>query len=121
MSESAVGSTPPQDLVLREHPDGCTLAVRVQPGAKRTGITGIYGLNSRSHLNIALQAPPIEGRANEALIAYLAKLLAMSRSYITIIHGLRDRFKLVLLEGADLPDVQVAIEAKLPAVADLDS
>jgi uncharacterized protein (TIGR00251 family) len=100
---------------LREHPEGCSLAVRVQPGAKRTGISGVYGQDSRPHLNIALQAPPVDGRANEALIAYLAKLLSMPRSNITIIHGECDRFKLMLLEGADLADVQVAIEAKLPA------
>jgi uncharacterized protein len=103
------------EAVLRPHRDGYSLAVRVQPGAKRTGISGVYGQNSGSHLNIALQAPPVEGQANEALITYLAKLLTMSRSNITILHGQRDRFKLMLLEDADLADVQVAIEAKLPA------
>jgi len=115
MSGPVAGQTPSQDSFLRKHPDGCSLAVRVQPGAKRTGITGVYGQNSRLHLNIALQAPPVEGRANEALIAYLAKLLAMPRSRITIIHGDRDRFKLVLLEGMKLGDAQAAIEARLQA------
>ena len=100
---------------MREHPEGCSVAVRVQPGAKRTWITGVYGQNSRPHLNIALQAPPIEGRANESLIAYLAKLLSMQRSNITIIHGERDRFKLILLRGADLDAVQRAIDAQLQA------
>ena len=116
MSGSAEGSAFPHDPFLRDHPDGCSLAVRVQPSAKRTGITGLYGQNSRLHLNIALQAPPVEGRANEALIAYLAKLLAMLRSRITIIHGDRDRFKLVLLEGMKLGNAEAAIEAKLQAV-----
>jgi uncharacterized protein len=114
MSGSATDSTLPQDPFLREHPEGCSLAVRVQPGAKRTGITGLYGQNSRLHLNIALQAPPVEGRANEALVAYLAKLLAMPRSKIRIIHGERYRFKLVLLDGVALAAVRDAINGRLP-------
>jgi uncharacterized protein len=81
------GSLHTQDPFLREHPEGCSLAIRVQPGAKRIGITGVHGQNSRLHLNIALQAAPVEGHANDALIAYLAKLLAMPRSKIRIIHG----------------------------------
>jgi hypothetical protein len=51
---------------LRDHPDGCTLMIRVQPGAKKTAITGIYGQGEHAALKIAVQAPPIEGRANEA-------------------------------------------------------
>ena len=90
------------------------MAVRVQPGAKHPGVTGVHDQNSRLHLNIALQAPPVDGRANEALIAYLAKLLAMPRSKIGIIHGERDRFKLVLLEGVALLTVQGMINATLP-------
>jgi hypothetical protein len=114
MSGSATDSTPPQDPFLREHPEGCSLAVRVQPGAKHTGITGVYGQNSRLHLNIALQAPPVEGRANEALIAYLAKLLAMPRLKIRITHGERDRFKLVLLVGVELATAWGVIGVTLP-------
>jgi len=83
---------------LRDHPEGCTLAVRVQPGAKKTTVTGICGEASRPHLNISLQAPAVEGKANQALTAYLAKLLSTSRSKIKIIHGEHDRFKLVLIQ-----------------------
>jgi uncharacterized protein len=92
------------------------LAVRVQPGAKRTGITGVYAQNSRMHLNIALQAPPVEGRANEALIAHLAKVLAMPRSKVRIIHGERDRFKLLVLEGVKVAEAQAAIQSRLPTL-----
>ena len=115
MSEAAQSLTVPQDPVLREHPEGCTLAVRVQPGAKRTAITGLYGQNSRLHLNIALQAPPIEGRANDALIVYLSKLLSVPRLRIRIMHGERDRFKLVLLEGVKISAAQAVIDAALKA------
>jgi uncharacterized protein (TIGR00251 family) len=113
VSEAVPGSNASQDPILREHPEGCTLAVRVQPGAKRTAITGLYGQNSRLHLNIALQAPPIEGRANDALIAFLGKLLSIPRMRIRIIYGERDRFKLVLFEGVKVSAAQAAIEAAL--------
>jgi uncharacterized protein (TIGR00251 family) len=116
MNAVTQGSSDAQDPFLREHSEGCTLAVRVQPGARRTGITGVYGQNSRSHLNVALQAPPVEGRANEALIAYLAKLLAMPRSRIKIIYGEHDRFKLLVLEGVKVAAAQATIQSKFPAL-----
>lgn len=107
----------PADSFLREHPEGCSLAVRVQPGAKRTAITGIYSGTSHLHLKIALQAPPVEGKANEALVAFLAKLLSVSRSRIAIAHGENDRFKLVLVRGGTAGEIQNVIHEKLQSLA----
>ena len=56
--------------MLRAAAEGVTLAVRAQPGAKRTAITGIYGEGAAAQLKIAVQAPPLEGRANAALIGF---------------------------------------------------
>ncbi len=58
---------------------GVTLAVRAQPGAKRTAITGIYGEGAAAQLKIAVNAPPFEGRANAALVAFLAEILTCRR------------------------------------------
>ncbi len=66
--------------MLREVAGGVTLAVRAQPGAKKTAIIGVYGEGEASQLKIAVQAPPIEGRANEALIAFLAETLSVPES-----------------------------------------
>jgi uncharacterized protein len=85
--------------VLREHSDGCTLALRVQPGAKKTAITGVYGEGSESRLKIALQAPPVEGRANEAVIAFLATALSTQKSSVEILSGELSRSKVVLIRG----------------------
>lgn len=85
--------------VLREHPDGCTLAVRVQPGAKKSAIIGFYGEGSASKIKIALQAPAIEGRANEALVEFLAKAFHLSKSSVRIISGESSRSKVCLLKG----------------------
>ena len=58
---------------------GTTLAVRAQPGARKTAITGIYGEGATAQLKIAVHAPPVEGRANEALIAFLADTFSLPK------------------------------------------
>jgi uncharacterized protein (TIGR00251 family) len=84
---------------FREHPDGCTLAVRVQPGAKKSGVMGIYGEGSDARVKIALRAPAIEGRANEALVAFLAKMFDLPKSSVKIVSGDLSRSKVCLLQG----------------------
>jgi uncharacterized protein len=64
--------------MLRAVAEGVTLAVRAQPGAKRTAIAGIYGEGTAAQLKIAVRAQPIEGRANEALIAFLAEVFGLT-------------------------------------------
>ena len=59
--------------LIRESADGVTLAVRVQPRAKKNAITGEVG----EALKVSLTAPPVEGRANEACIEFFAKLLKL--------------------------------------------
>lgn len=83
--------------VLRAHAEGCTLAVRVQPGAKKTAFAGFYGEGSETRVKIALQAPAIEGRANEALIAFLAEAFDLPRASVRIVAGDSSRSKVCLL------------------------
>ncbi len=85
--------------MLRATTDGVTLAVRAQPGAKKTAITGIYGEGATAQLKIAVHAPPIEGRANEALTAFLAERFNLPKSAITLISGELSRSKVFLLRG----------------------
>jgi uncharacterized protein len=84
---------------LRETADGVTLAVRVQPGAKKTAIAGVYGEGDSAQLKIAIHAPPVEGRANEALIVFLADLFSMPRRHIVLLSGETNRSKVFLLRG----------------------
>jgi uncharacterized protein len=63
--------------------DGCTLSVRVHPGARKNAVTSIHA----DALKIALTAPPVDGRANEALIVFLAEALRLPRARIAIIAG----------------------------------
>jgi uncharacterized protein len=86
---------------LRPVRDGVTLAVRAQPGAKKTAIVGTYGEGASAQLKIAVQAPPVEGRANEALIAFLALTFGLPRSCVTLESCELSRSKVFLLRGID--------------------
>ena len=84
---------------LRETAEGCTLTVRVQPGARRTAILGVYGEGEQAQLKIALQAPPVDGRANEALVEFLAQLGGLPKFSVNLVSGHASRSKVLLLRG----------------------
>lgn len=88
--------------MLRGAKDGVTLVVRAQPGAKQTAITGIYGEGAAAQLKIAVHAPPIEGRANAALISFLAELFDLPRHSVELVTGELSRSKVFLLRGITL-------------------
>jgi hypothetical protein len=95
--------------MMRETAEGVTLAVRAQPGAKKTAVLGIYGEGADSQLKIAVQAPPIEGRANEALIAFLAGLFSLSRTKVVLLSGELSRSKVFLLHGVTRAFAETAL------------
>ena len=95
--------------MLREAKGGVTLAVRAQPGAKKTAITGIYGEGAAAQLKIAVHAPPIEGRANLALIVFLAETFSLSRSSVELVSGALSRSKVFLLRGVSLQRVETLL------------
>jgi hypothetical protein len=80
------------------------IAVQVQPGAKKTEAVGLHG----DALKLKLQAPPIEGRANEALVRYLADTLGVPRSAVEITHGHTNRRKVVEVKVEGLAPEAVA-------------
>jgi hypothetical protein len=88
--------------------DGCTLSVRVHPGARKNGVTGVHA----DALKIALSAPPVDGKANEALIAFVADALHLPRTRIALVSGLTSRAKMVRITGKSAAEVAAAL---LPA------
>lgn len=56
--------------MLRATSEGVTLAVRAQPGARKTAMAGLFGEGEAAQLKIAVQAPPVEGKANAAIILF---------------------------------------------------
>jgi hypothetical protein len=100
--------------MLRATSAGVTLAVRAQPGAKKTAIAGVYGEGTAAQLKIAVHAPPIEGRANSALIEFLADIFELPKSYIELVSGQLSRSKVFLLKGAALDKCESRLARWMP-------
>ena len=79
----------------RRNGDDLVLEVRIQPRAKRSEFAGRFG----ERLRIRLQAPPVDGRANSALVAFLAEAFEVPRASVAIEHGLASRDKRVRIRG----------------------
>jgi uncharacterized protein len=100
--------------MLREHASGVTLAVRAQPGAKKTAITGVYGEGAAAQLKVAVHAPPLEGRANQALIAFLAESFDLPKNAVELVSGELSRSKVLLLRGVTLEKAKDVLNHILP-------
>ncbi len=85
--------------MLRSTAAGVTLAVRAQPGAKKTAVTGVYGEGAAAQLKIAVQAPSAKGRANVALIDFLAEFFGVPHNRVEFLSGELNRSKVFLLRG----------------------
>jgi uncharacterized protein (TIGR00251 family) len=81
--------------MIQPHPEGATLAVRAQPGAKKDAVLGRHG----DALKVAVTAPPEDGRANAALVEYLKSWLGVKRSQVQLLSGERNRHKVFLIRG----------------------
>src|SRR3979409_1791228 len=89
-------------IKLKESPAGITFAVRVHPRAKKNAITGEVG----DALKLALTAPPVDGKANEACVEFFAKLLKGPRSSVTIAAGQTSRNKVIRVAGLTAQQVR---------------
>lgn len=85
------------------------LTVYAQPKASRTRIAGLHG----DTLKICVAAPPVDGKANEALLKFLSKLFRIPKSSVTIQSGEQSRTKRFLLEGLSHDAAKKIIDQKL--------
>jgi len=92
-------------IPIHESAGAITFAIRVHPRAKKTAITGELG----DALKLAITAPPVEGKANEACIEFFAKLLKVPRSSVTIAAGHSSRNKLVRVTGIPAVEARRAL------------
>lgn len=86
---------------------GCTLAIKAIPNAPRSEIVGWLG----EALKVKVHAPPVEGRANDALCALLAGTLGLPRRAVTVLRGDTSRQKLVRIEGLTLAEVRSKVSS----------
>ena len=89
-------------IPIHETIAGATFSVKVHPRAKKNAITGELG----DALKLSLTAPPVEGKANQACIEFLANLLKVPRSSITIAAGQTSRKKLIRVVGLSAEEVR---------------
>ena len=80
---------------INDHAEGCILAVRAQPGARKNAIVGAHA----GALRVAVTAPPDKGRANDAIAEVLADALGLKRSQVELVSGPTSRQKKFLVRN----------------------
>ena len=81
------------------------LTLKVLPGARKTGFSGHHG----DAWKLRISAPPVDGKANEAIIRFLAKLAAVPTGAVRIVSGFTSSTKIVELDGIDSAHLERAI------------
>ena len=89
------------------HTDGVSFPVRVAPRAKRSAVAGVTG----DALKVAVQQPPEDGRANEAVIEVLADWLGVKRRQVAIVTGTTHRNKIVRVTGVSRALVEERLQS----------
>lgn len=82
-------------FAIREDDGYVTFAVKIHPRANKNAISGELG----DAIKLSLTAPPLEGQANDACIEFLAKLLKVPQSSVTIASGRTNRYKVIRVAG----------------------
>ncbi len=89
-------------IPIHTMPSGISFAVKLHPRAKTNAITGVVG----DALKLSLTAPPVDGKANQGCIEFLANLLKVPRSSVTIASGQNSRNKVIRVAGISLVEAQ---------------
>ncbi len=89
-------------FTVRDSAQGAQFALRVQPRASRNAIAGTIG----DAIKLAITAPPVDGKANQAVIEFLANLFRVSKSSVVIVSGETGRNKLIAIRGMSAEQVR---------------
>jgi uncharacterized protein len=95
-------------IEIRPHAEGCLLAVRAQPGARKNAVIG----EQADALKVAVTAPPEDGRANAAITELLHEWLGVKRSQVELVAGATNRNKQFLIRGMTAEELRAAIEER---------
>ncbi|HLM77303.1 MAG TPA: DUF167 domain-containing protein [Rubrobacteraceae bacterium] len=88
---------------VRPAESGVYVKLRVSPGAKSTAVKGLYGEEA---LKLSVAVSPVEGKANSEIERYLATLIGVKRSRVTVVKGKSSRDKLAFVREAKAEDVR---------------
>ena len=90
---------------ISENANGVSIRCRVQPSASKTAVVGLYD----GALKISLAAPPVDGKANKALRAFIAKKLGVSKSKVAIVSGEKSKTKAVACSCVSIETARIAL------------
>ncbi len=94
-------------FTVRDTAQGAQFALRVQPRASRNAIAGIVSSGAQGDaVKLAITAPPVDGKANQAVIEFLADLFRVPKSSITIVSGETGRNKVICVRGLSAEKVR---------------
>ena len=91
-------------------PGGLKLELRLQPGAKREAFAGMYG----SRIKLAVQSPPVDGRANAAAGKFLARFFGVAAGSVELLSGAASRDKVFLIRTSSPERLAEKIKEILP-------
>lgn len=94
-------------IPIRDTPHGATFSVKVHPRARKNAIAGEVG----DALKLALTAPPVEGKANEACIRFFSEFFEVPRSSVTIAAGETSRQKVIRVSGISAAKIAERLQA----------
>jgi uncharacterized protein (TIGR00251 family) len=97
-------------IKITESAEGIVISVRAQPGARRTAIVGVHG----EALKVAVQAPPVDGKANATLEQALAEWLGLKKSQVALAKGASSRDKAFSALGIDAETARARLASHLP-------
>jgi len=92
-------------IPVSESGEGIVFQVRVVPRSSRSEVAGIQG----DTLKVRLKAPPVEGRANEECIRFLAGLLGVKKDRVRIVSGLKSKTKTIAVSGLQKKDLETVM------------
>jgi len=93
---------------LHDGKRGAALTIRVTPRARKTGFGGVL---EDGTLRVRVNAPPLEGRANQALIKFISNVLEVNRSRVEIVAGEKGLDKILSIIDMNAEEVQARIQA----------
>ncbi len=73
------------------------LFIKVTPNSKKIGFNGVIEVEGKSYLKLGIKSPPIDGKANEAVIKFISEYFNISKGLITITSGLTSKYKAVTI------------------------
>ncbi|MEP6833952.1 MAG: DUF167 domain-containing protein [Gemmatimonas sp.] len=85
------------------------LKLHVQPAAKRNVVVGLHG----EALKVAIAAPPVDGKANEAVRTFVAEFLQVPVNSVSVVAGASSRRKVVAIAGMSIAEIQLRVNALL--------